>query len=61
MYDINDEIHWYTEEMGTNLINLDKLKSYLIDLDFKEAEIDDAIDNQIELGMITCNIKQNII
>ena len=53
VYNINDEIHWYTEEMGTTSINEVKLKKYLIDLDFKTCEIEDAIDNQIELGMIT--------
>ena len=48
------EIQYYTEEMGTEVIDFAALRKYLTGpiMGFSPEAVDDAIDNNAELGYI---------
>tara|TARA_R110001592_G_scaffold361584_2_gene672587 strand:+ start:3304 stop:3585 length:282 start_codon:yes stop_codon:yes gene_type:complete len=52
--DIDMEIQYYTEEMGTEVIDFAALRKYLTGpiMGFSPEAVDDAIDNNAELGYI---------
>ena len=52
--DIDYEIQLYTEEMGTEVIDFAALRKYLTGpiMGFSPEAVDDAIDNNAELGYI---------
>ena len=51
--DIDFEIQIYLDEMETTTIVRGHLEHYLRQLDFSSEEIEEAVDNQVEVGFIT--------